>query len=35
MVCVIPDYDLVIVARWIQRGAMDGFVEKVLAAVKR
>ena len=35
MVCVIPDHDLVIVARWIQRNAMDGFVERVLASVTR
>ncbi|MHC4108631.1 MAG: serine hydrolase domain-containing protein [Planctomycetota bacterium] len=33
MVCAIPDYDLVIVARWINRGAMDGFVQRVLASL--
>ncbi|MFQ6046543.1 MAG: serine hydrolase domain-containing protein [Gemmatimonadales bacterium] len=34
MVCVIPDYDLVVVARWIQRDAMDGLVGRVIGAVK-
>lgn len=33
MVYVDPEHDLVIVARWIQRGAMDGLVRRVLGAV--
>ena len=28
-----PENDLVIVARWIEGGAMDGIVQRVLAAV--
>jgi CubicO group peptidase (beta-lactamase class C family) len=34
MVCVVPEHDLVIVARWIERDAMDGLVGKVIAAVE-
>lgn len=33
MVCVIPDYDLVIVARWIRSQAVDGLVGRVLASI--
>src|SRR5207247_10997977 len=28
-----PEHDLVAVVRWIDKGAMDGFVARVLAAV--
>lgn len=34
MVCAVPEHDLVIVARWIENDAMDGLVERVLAAVR-
>ena len=34
MVYVDPENDLVVVARWIQRDALDGLVERVLAAVE-
>jgi hypothetical protein len=34
MVCVVPEHDLVIVARWIERDAMDGLVAKVIAALE-
>lgn len=34
MVYVDPDNDLVVVARWIDNGAMDEFVGKVLEAIK-
>ncbi|HEU0301901.1 MAG TPA: serine hydrolase [Longimicrobium sp.] len=30
-----PENDLVIVARWIQNGAVDGLVQRVIAAVQR
>jgi CubicO group peptidase (beta-lactamase class C family) len=33
MVYVDPQYDLVVVARWIQRPAADGLIQRVLAAV--
>lgn len=33
MVYVDPEHDLVVVARWIDGQAMDGFIERVLAAV--
>jgi CubicO group peptidase (beta-lactamase class C family) len=33
MVYVDPQHDLVVVARWIQRPAADGLIERVLAAV--
>jgi CubicO group peptidase (beta-lactamase class C family) len=33
VVCAFPDYDLVIVARWIRGDAVDGLVQRVLAAV--
>src|SRR5262249_11550783 len=32
MIFVDPDHDLVAVARWIDGGAMDGFVKRLLAA---
>ncbi|MBI4420361.1 MAG: serine hydrolase [Gemmatimonadetes bacterium] len=32
-VCAIPDQDLVIVARWIRGNAVDGVLQRVLAAV--
>ena len=34
MIYVDPENDLVIVARWIERNALDGLVSRVLAAVK-
>ena len=33
VICVFPDQDLVIVARWIRQGAVDGLVQRVLASV--
>jgi CubicO group peptidase (beta-lactamase class C family) len=33
MIYVDPEHDLVIVARWIERGAIDGLVQRVLASV--
>lgn len=30
----VPEYDLVIVARWIKNGSIDGFVQRVLAALE-
>lgn len=33
MVCALPEHDLVIVARWIQGGAIDEFLARVLASV--
>ncbi|HEX2656024.1 MAG TPA: serine hydrolase [Xanthobacteraceae bacterium] len=33
MIYVDPDYDLVVVARWIDTKAMDGFVQRLLAAM--
>ncbi|HEV2130507.1 MAG TPA: serine hydrolase, partial [Longimicrobiaceae bacterium] len=35
MVYVDPENDLVIVARWIERNAMDGLVQRVLASLSR
>jgi CubicO group peptidase (beta-lactamase class C family) len=35
MVYVDPEHDLVIVARWIERGAMDELVRRVLGAIRR
>jgi CubicO group peptidase (beta-lactamase class C family) len=31
-VCSIPEYDLVVVARWIQDDALDGLLQRVIAA---
>ena len=33
VICVFPDQDLVIVARWIRNDAVDGLVQRVLASV--
>lgn len=33
MIYVDPDHDLVVVARWIENNAMDGFIQRVLEAV--
>src|SRR2546422_3483640 len=33
MIYVDPENDLVVVARWIDRGAMDGLVQRVLASL--
>lgn len=34
MVYVDPEHDLVIVARWIDNGALDGLVQRVIAAIR-
>lgn len=34
LACQLPEYDLVIVARWINRGAMDEFLKRVVASVQ-
>ncbi|MBI2073234.1 MAG: serine hydrolase [Gemmatimonadetes bacterium] len=34
LACQLPEYDLVIVARWIERGAMDEFLKRVVASVR-
>ena len=34
MIYVDPDHDLVVVARWIDRNAMDGFIKRVLESLK-
>jgi CubicO group peptidase (beta-lactamase class C family) len=34
MIYVDPEHDLVVVARWIDNGSMDGFVSRVLAALR-
>lgn len=34
MACQLPEYDLVVVARWIERGAMDEFLKRVVASVQ-
>ncbi len=34
MVHVDPEHDLVVVARWIKRDAMDSFIQQVLAAIE-
>lgn len=31
-VCAIPEYDLVVVARWIRGEALDGFLQRVIAS---
>jgi hypothetical protein len=33
MIYVDPENDLVVVARWIDNGALDGLVQRVLASV--
>jgi CubicO group peptidase (beta-lactamase class C family) len=33
IIIVVPEHDLVIVARWIANGAIDGFVQRMLAAL--
>jgi len=33
-VCAIPEYDLLVVARWIQDDALDGLLQRVIAATK-
>jgi hypothetical protein len=35
MIYVDPENDLVVVARWIDRSAMDGLVQRVLSSVSR
>jgi CubicO group peptidase (beta-lactamase class C family) len=34
VICAIPDYDLVVVARWIRADRVDGLVQRILAAVR-
>ena len=34
MACQLPEHDLVIVARWVQGGAMDEFLKRVVASVQ-
>ncbi|GIW53299.1 MAG: serine hydrolase [Gemmatimonadales bacterium] len=34
VICCIPDYDLVIVARWIRANQVDGLVRRVLASIR-
>jgi CubicO group peptidase (beta-lactamase class C family) len=34
LVYVDPEHDLVVVARWIENGAIDEFLKRVLAAVE-
>ncbi len=34
MACQLPEYDVVVVARWIERGAMDEFLKRVVASVQ-
>ena len=34
MICAVPDRDLLIVVRWIETRAMDGLMQRVLAAIK-
>jgi CubicO group peptidase (beta-lactamase class C family) len=34
IIIVIPEHDLVVVARWITNGAIDGFVQRVLASLQ-
>ena len=33
MVCALPEYDLVVVARWIRGSAVDEFLQRVIASV--
>ena len=33
MIYVDPDHDLVAVVRWIDRGAIDGFLKRLLSAI--
>ena len=33
VVIVDPEHDIVAVVRWIENGAVDGFVQRLLAAV--
>ena len=33
VICVVPDQDLVIVARWVRNAAVDGIVQRVLASL--
>jgi CubicO group peptidase (beta-lactamase class C family) len=34
MVCALPDHDLVVVARWIRGNAVDGLLQRVIAAIE-
>jgi len=34
VVCVLPDYDMVVVVRWIRSTAVDGVLKRVIAAVR-
>jgi CubicO group peptidase (beta-lactamase class C family) len=35
MIYVDPEHDLVVVVRWIERNAVDGFIQRVLASIER
>jgi len=35
MIYVDPEHDLVVVARWIENGAMNEFVKRVLASIEK
>src|SRR5690606_9886029 len=34
IIWICPDHDLVAVVRWIDEGAVDGFIQRVLAAIR-
>jgi CubicO group peptidase (beta-lactamase class C family) len=34
MICALPEHDLVVVARWIRANAVDGLLQRVIAAVE-
>jgi hypothetical protein len=34
IIIAVPEHDLVIVARWISNGSVDGLVQRVLAALR-
>lgn len=34
LICGIPEHDLVVVARWIRNEAVDGFLQRVVAAIE-
>jgi hypothetical protein len=35
LICALPEDDLVVVARWIRGNAVDGLLQRVIAAVDR
>jgi CubicO group peptidase (beta-lactamase class C family) len=34
LICALPEYDVVVVARWIRGNAVDGLLQRVLAAIQ-